>query len=299
MRRPSTGTFPLPRPLLLGHTHFDHALDAPAIARRDGCNVYGSGSVARLLGVHGLGNQAVVVEPYRTYEIGPFTVTFVPSRHSKPSRVIPGNPGPRYLFDRSRRSGDATETAAIGSGSWRRREDRRDERGRTMSTTGDEQEGAGRPTSQARYVAEEQPTDGQEPETTVGRGAGWRAFAGIMLVIVGFLNFIDALVALTNASYYRHVANVNNIYLPATNNIHAWGWVELIFSIILVIAGLSVLAMEGAVWSRFVGVVFAGLNMLFQLAWLAHFPFWSFTMIIVDILIIYGLIRRVEEYEVD
>ena len=57
---------------LLGHAHFDHALDAPAIARRDGCNVYGSGSVAKLLGVHGLGRgKVVVVEPYRTYEIGP------------------------------------------------------------------------------------------------------------------------------------------------------------------------------------------------------------------------------------
>ena len=168
-----------------------------------------------------------------------------------------------------------------------------------MSTMDDQPGPAGPPsTSQGPRATAQQPTDGQVPDTTVGRGAGWRAFAGIMLVIVGFFNFIDALVALTNAGYYRHVANVNNIYLPATNNIHAWGWVELIFSIILVIAGFSVLSMGGAVWSRFVGVVFAGLNMLFQLAWLAHFPFWSFTMIIVDILIIYGLVRRVEESEV-
>jgi L-ascorbate metabolism protein UlaG (beta-lactamase superfamily) len=69
--------------ILIGHTHFDHSLDAPAIAGRDGCNVYGSGSVATLLDLYGLGNQAVVVEPYRAYEIGPFVVTFVPSRHAK------------------------------------------------------------------------------------------------------------------------------------------------------------------------------------------------------------------------
>jgi L-ascorbate metabolism protein UlaG (beta-lactamase superfamily) len=69
--------------VLLGHTHFDHALDVPAIARRDGCSAYGSGSVARLLELHGHGDQAVMVEPYRRYEIGPFVVTFVPSRHSK------------------------------------------------------------------------------------------------------------------------------------------------------------------------------------------------------------------------
>jgi L-ascorbate metabolism protein UlaG (beta-lactamase superfamily) len=33
--------------------------------------------------LHGLGDQAVEVDPYRTYELGPFEVTFVPSVHSK------------------------------------------------------------------------------------------------------------------------------------------------------------------------------------------------------------------------
>jgi len=69
--------------VLIGHTHFDHALDAPAIARRTGCKVYGSPSLASLMALHGLAPQAVVVEPYRTYEIGPFEVTFVPSLHSR------------------------------------------------------------------------------------------------------------------------------------------------------------------------------------------------------------------------
>lgn len=69
--------------ILVGHTHFDHALDVPAIARRDGCPVYGSPSLARLMGLHGLGAQAVEVEAHRRYEIGPFVVTFVPSRHSR------------------------------------------------------------------------------------------------------------------------------------------------------------------------------------------------------------------------
>ena len=32
--------------VLVGHTHFDHAVDAPAIARRFGCKAYGSDSLA-------------------------------------------------------------------------------------------------------------------------------------------------------------------------------------------------------------------------------------------------------------
>jgi L-ascorbate metabolism protein UlaG (beta-lactamase superfamily) len=69
--------------VLVGHTHFDHAVDAPAIARRFGCRAYGSDSLVTLMGLHGLAEQTVEVEPYRTYELGPFEVSFTPSVHSK------------------------------------------------------------------------------------------------------------------------------------------------------------------------------------------------------------------------
>ncbi len=69
--------------VLVGHTHFDHAVDAPAIARRFGCKAYGSDSLLTLMGLHGLAAQTVEVEPYRTYELGPFEVSFTPSIHSK------------------------------------------------------------------------------------------------------------------------------------------------------------------------------------------------------------------------
>jgi len=69
--------------VLVGHTHFDHAVDAPAIARRFGCKAYGSDSLLTLMGLHGLAEQTVEVEPYRTYELGPFGVSFTPSVHSK------------------------------------------------------------------------------------------------------------------------------------------------------------------------------------------------------------------------
>jgi L-ascorbate metabolism protein UlaG (beta-lactamase superfamily) len=69
--------------VLVGHTHFDHAVDAPAIARRFGCKAYGSDSLVTLMGLHGLAEQTVEVEPYRTYGLGPFEVSFTPSVHSK------------------------------------------------------------------------------------------------------------------------------------------------------------------------------------------------------------------------
>jgi L-ascorbate metabolism protein UlaG (beta-lactamase superfamily) len=67
----------------VGHTHFDHAVDAPAVALRFGCAALGSRSLKSLMRLHGAADQAVEVEPYRVHELGPFAVTFVPSAHSK------------------------------------------------------------------------------------------------------------------------------------------------------------------------------------------------------------------------
>ncbi len=69
--------------VLAGHTHFDHAIDIPGIAARYGAPAYGSRSLRHLMGLHGLADSAVEVEPNRPYEIGPFTVRFIPSLHSK------------------------------------------------------------------------------------------------------------------------------------------------------------------------------------------------------------------------
>ncbi len=68
--------------VLVGHTHFDHALDIAAIASR-GANVYGSSSAANLLRARDLGARAIEVVPGRVYAVGPFEVTFVESLHSK------------------------------------------------------------------------------------------------------------------------------------------------------------------------------------------------------------------------
>lgn len=69
--------------VLVGHTHFDHAVDVAHLAGNRGCTVYGSTSLRNLLALQGLAERAVVVIPRRRYEIGPFTVSFTPSVHSR------------------------------------------------------------------------------------------------------------------------------------------------------------------------------------------------------------------------
>jgi hypothetical protein len=116
------------------------------------------------------------------------------------------------------------------------------------------------------------------------RVSGWKMFAGIMLMIVGFMNVFDGLVAITQSNYISR--NTGGV-LPLTNNVKNWGWVELILGVIIVLAAFGVLS--GATWARIVGILIASVNLMFQFAYLGHYAFWSFTLIIIDILVIYGL----------
>jgi len=116
------------------------------------------------------------------------------------------------------------------------------------------------------------------------RVSGWKMFAGIMLLVVGFLNAFDGLVAITQANYIRR--NTGGV-LPITNNVKTWGWIALIIGVIIILAAFGVLS--GATWARIVGIFVASVNLVFQFAYLGHYPFWSFTVIVIDILIIYGL----------
>jgi len=115
-------------------------------------------------------------------------------------------------------------------------------------------------------------------------GFGWKVFAGIMILIVGVLNVFDGLVGLTQENYVKQFTNGQ---LPVTNNIKTWSWVVLIIGVIMILAGF--LIFSGNMFGRVVGILVASLNLLVQLAYLNHNTFWSFTMILIDILVIYGL----------
>jgi L-ascorbate metabolism protein UlaG (beta-lactamase superfamily) len=73
--------------ILVGHTHFDHALDVPAIALHTGAKVFGSRSMETLCRAAGVPAERVeAIEPGSAgvvREVGPFRVRFLPSAHSR------------------------------------------------------------------------------------------------------------------------------------------------------------------------------------------------------------------------
>jgi L-ascorbate metabolism protein UlaG (beta-lactamase superfamily) len=80
LARPTLGTVV---GIVVGHTHFDHAIDVPVLTQSLETTAYGSDSLHRLMALYGLEQRTVEVVPRRSYELGPFTVRFFPSLHSK------------------------------------------------------------------------------------------------------------------------------------------------------------------------------------------------------------------------
>lgn len=71
------------------HSHYDHAMDAPAIAKLTGAGVYGSSSTINICKGEQLSEtQAHTFEPGQTYTFGKFTVTVIASKHTPPFKLL-------------------------------------------------------------------------------------------------------------------------------------------------------------------------------------------------------------------
>jgi hypothetical protein len=120
--------------------------------------------------------------------------------------------------------------------------------------------------------------------TAVGAdaGGGWLTFAGVLLLIVGVMNFIGGIGAIDNANVF--VGNAKFQF----GDLNTWGWVILILGAVQVLTAFGLFARNG--FARGVGVVFASLAAMASLLMLPAYPLWSLALFTMDILIIYGLV---------
>jgi hypothetical protein len=114
------------------------------------------------------------------------------------------------------------------------------------------------------------------------RGYGWVVFAGVMIMIVGILNFIYGIAAIDESKFY-----IGNSKFVITE-LKTWGW------IITIIGGIQILVAAG-IWARsqaarWIGVFIASLNAIAQLLFIAGNPWLSVALFAIDILVIYGLV---------
>jgi hypothetical protein len=111
---------------------------------------------------------------------------------------------------------------------------------------------------------------------------GVAVFAGVMLIIGGGFQAIQALAAIVHDQYI--VVLPNYIY---AFDLTAWGWIHLLIGVGLAVTGIFVL--RGQTWARVVGMVLAGISALLNFFWLPQAPLWALLLIAIDILVIWAL----------
>ena len=122
---------------------------------------------------------------------------------------------------------------------------------------------------------------------TSERWSGWISFAGLMMVIIGGLDFFEGLIAVIRDQYY--------VVTPAqivVFDLTTWGWIMIIWGIVLVFAGFGLLS--GATWARWFAIVVGSLNVVAQLGFVgsSQYPLWALTVLALTIVVLYALIVR-------
>jgi hypothetical protein len=112
--------------------------------------------------------------------------------------------------------------------------------------------------------------------------AGLSTFAGVLLIVGGGFQSLEALAAIVNDEYL--VAAPNYIY---TFDLTAWGWIHLLIGLALLAIGICLLLGQG--WALIAGIVVAAVSALINFTWLPYSPFWAILLIAVDLLIIWAL----------
>jgi hypothetical protein len=116
---------------------------------------------------------------------------------------------------------------------------------------------------------------------------GWVAFAGVLMVIIGSLDFFEGLIAVIRDDYYVLTKGQLIVF-----DVTTWGWITLIWGVIVVLAGSGLLS--GASWGRWLGIFACSVNFLVQLGFLGSsaYPLWALTTVSLTLVVLYALIAR-------
>ncbi|MCD2443310.1 hypothetical protein LQ757_13590 [Agromyces sp. SYSU K20354] len=120
-------------------------------------------------------------------------------------------------------------------------------------------------------------------DTQVTGWVGWGWFAGIVLLIAGIFDAVRGFIALLQPDSAYFVVNGNLFLL----DVQGWGWWHLIIGALLILVAIALFT--GATWARVIAIILAAVSAISQLALLPTQPWWSLTVIALDIFVIYAL----------
>jgi len=117
---------------------------------------------------------------------------------------------------------------------------------------------------------------------------GWIVFAVVLMCLSGAFNIVTGLIAVFSDTVYVDTPG-SSIVLDVT----AWGWVQVLWGLIIIVTGLSLA--RGHAWGRIIGVLVVGFNTLTQLLEMPAYPLYSLLIITVDLLILWAIVVHGDE----
>jgi hypothetical protein len=118
-------------------------------------------------------------------------------------------------------------------------------------------------------------------KVTTPEGYGLIIFASVLLLVLSFFNLIDGIAAVANSHVF--VANAHYVF----GDLRTWGWITLIIGVLQLLAAGGILT--GNQLARWFAVALVGLNAIGQMFFIPAYPFWSLTIIAVDVVVLWGL----------
>ena len=117
--------------------------------------------------------------------------------------------------------------------------------------------------------------------------AGWVGFAGILMVVIGILEFFEGLVAIVRDNYYVFAPGQLIVF-----DVTKWGWITMLWGVVVLLAGWGLLS--GATWARWFTIVVGVINFVAQLGFVGNsqYPLWAITVLALNVLVLYALIVR-------
>ncbi len=124
--------------------------------------------------------------------------------------------------------------------------------------------------------------------------AGWIGFAGLLMLIIGALDFFQGLIAVFEDEYF---VPTGSGFLVV--DVTGWGWIMMVWGVLLVLAGIALIGGQG--WARWFGIVVVSLNVIGQVGFLGNSqnPLWSLTVMALNIIVLFALTARWSESTAD
>jgi len=115
----------------------------------------------------------------------------------------------------------------------------------------------------------------------------WIGFAGLLMIIMGGLDFLQGLIAVIRGKYYVLTPNQIIVF-----DLKTWGWVTLIWGVVVALAGCGLLTRSSV--ARWFAIVAGSLNFIVQLGFVgsAQYPLWALTVLGLNVVVLYALIVR-------